>query len=174
MSLLSVVTAAYNEAENLRPLYERVARTLDGAGIAWELIVVDDHSQDGTFAVISELAAADPRVRGVRLSRNEGSHTAVLCAIEKASGDAVAQIAADLQHPPELLTELWKMWGGGAQVAWAVRRNRRPDVFARLFYAAMRHAAGIKDLAGADFTSWTGAWHGRWWSAAIGTPASWR
>jgi dolichol-phosphate mannosyltransferase len=151
MPLLSVVTAAYNEAENLRTLYERVAKTLDAAGIAWELIVVDDHSRDGTFAVLSELAAADGRVRGVRLSRNEGSHTAVLCALEKASGDCIAQVAADLQHPPEMLPELWKLWAGGAQVAWAVRRGARPGMGARLYYLAMRHAAGLKDLAGADF-----------------------
>ena len=153
MPLLSVATTAYNEAQNLPLLYERLVKALDGAGIPWELIVVDDHSRDATFAVISKLAAADRRVRGVRLSRNTGSHLAMMCALEKCSGDCVAQIAADLQHPPELLPELWKMWGQGAQVVWAARRSGESGVFAPLYYFLMRHVVGMKELPaeGADF-----------------------
>lgn len=157
MPLLSVITAAYNEEENLPLFYQRVAATLDGAGIPWELIVVDDHSRDNTFAVLCRMAASDARVRGMRLSRNVGSHTAVIPAIEKAAGDCIAHIASDLQHPPEMLPEMWARWQAGAQVVWVARAGR-PEGFitvalARLYYLLMRRVAGLRDMppGGADF-----------------------
>lgn len=156
--LLSVITTAYNERQNLPVLYERLSRALDEARIPWELIVVDDHSADGTFDVITEISARDARVRGVRLSRNVGSHSSIRCAIENARGACLVQIAADLQDPPEIIPELWRRWTSGAQIVWAVRRKRegeraRVTGFAKLYYFIMRHVVGLKELAatGADF-----------------------
>ncbi|MDH7487657.1 MAG: glycosyltransferase family 2 protein [Anaerolineae bacterium] len=156
--LLTVVTPAYNEAENLPILYERLRAVMQGLGLDWEWIIVDDHSADDTFAVVAEIARRDPRVRGIRLARNSGSHTAVTCGLHQARGDGAVVMAADLQDPPETLPELVAQWRAGAQVVWAVRARREGEklstlAFARLFYLLMRHVVGFRDMAasGADF-----------------------
>jgi len=157
-SLLSVVTPAYNEADNLPLLYERLARVLDPLGLNWEWVILDDHSNDGTFSVISDLASRDSRVRGVRFARNFGSHLAMTCGLREARGDCAAVIAADMQDPPEILPELLAKWLDGSQVVWAVRAHREGEKaskvgFARLYYFLMRHMVGMKEMpsTGADF-----------------------
>ena len=155
---LSIVTPAFNETENLKLLHERLASVLGPLDVDWEWIVVDDHSRDNTFAVISELAAADPRVRGLRLARNSGSHVAISCGLHHAQGDAAVIMAADLQDPPETLPDLLRAWQDGAQVVWAVRRSRPGEKmstvgFARLYYFLMRRVVGMREMpaTGADF-----------------------
>src|SRR5882724_11782128 len=93
--LLSVVTPAFNEAANLTTLHRRLSAVL--AGLDWEWIVIDDHSADDTFRVISKLAISDSRVRGFRLARNSGSHAAIACGLDRTQGDAAIVMAADLQ-----------------------------------------------------------------------------
>jgi dolichol-phosphate mannosyltransferase len=146
--MISIVTPAFREAENLPALYPRLAAAL--ADREWEWIVVDDHSPDATFAVISDLARSNPRVRGVRLARNTGSHAAILCGIELSRGRAVAVLSADLEDPPEVLAPLIEQWQQGWQVVWAVRARSR-GASSRLFQVTMRRLTGI-DLpsTGAD------------------------
>ena len=153
---LTVVTAAYNEADNLPVLYQRLVDVL-GEAANWEWVVVDDHSSDATFAVLAALGQRDARVRGVRLARNFGSHTAIICGLEHAQGDAAVVLAADLQDPPEVIPALIAEWRQGAQVVWAVRRQRPGDPvstvgFARLYYWIMRRIVGMPELPaeGAD------------------------
>ena len=154
---LSVLTPAFNEAGNLPHLYDQLAPALDRIGLDWEWIVVDDHSRDTTFDVLTELAARDARVRGVRLSRNSGSHIAISCGLQLASGDAAVIMAADLQDPPQTLQAMIERWRAGAQVVWAVRRTRSGEPshagFAALYYWVMRNPVGLKDIParGADF-----------------------
>jgi dolichol-phosphate mannosyltransferase len=157
-ALLSVVTPAYNEAQNLPLLYERLCRALGTLDLDWEWIVVDDHSSDRTLAVVAEIAGRDARVHGIRLARNSGSHTALTCGLHHARGNCAVVMAADLQDPPETVPALIAPWRQGAQVVWAVRAGREGETastrwLARLYYALMRHAAGIKDMpaTGADF-----------------------
>ncbi|MBA3271057.1 MAG: glycosyltransferase family 2 protein [Acidobacteria bacterium] len=144
---LSVVSPAFNESANLDDVHQHLRAALDGAGLDWEWIVVDDHSADDTFAVLTAIASADPRVRGLRLSRNSGSHTAIRCAIHYAAGDAIALVASDLQDPPQVLVRMWTEWERGAQVVWAVRGARPGGAvdskFARLYYWLMRRVAGL-------------------------------
>ena len=83
---VSVVTPAYNEAENLPLLYRELRNVLDGMPIDWEWLVVDDHSSDTTFGVLAELSQRDPRVRALRFARNSGSHLACTCGLQEASG----------------------------------------------------------------------------------------
>lgn len=148
--MLSVITPAFNEAANLPQLYERLVRTMAAVGGEWEWIIVDDHSRDDTFAVVSGLAARDARVRGLRLARNSGSHVAITCALHHASGDAAVMLAGDLQDPPEILSAMLARWRAGAQVVWAVRRQqpgeRRHANFASVYYWIMRHAVGMKEM----------------------------
>ncbi len=156
--LVSVVTPAYNEAENLFLLYDRLRATMDALAVDWEWVVVDDHSADATFAVIARLAERDPRVRGLRFARNFGAHTALTCGLHHARGDCVAALAADLQDPPEVIPELLEHWRAGVQVVWAARHRREGEKattvgFSRLYYWVMRTVVGMKEMpaTGADF-----------------------
>jgi glycosyltransferase involved in cell wall biosynthesis len=155
---LSLVTPAYNESDNLPQLYAAICGVLDPLAISWEWIVVDDHSPDTTFQAIEKISNQDARVRGIRLARNHGSHSAVRCAIARTTGEAVVILAADLQDPPELLPQLLAQWRNGSDVVWAVRANREGErkstlLFARLYYWLMRRAAGMEHVPadGADF-----------------------
>jgi dolichol-phosphate mannosyltransferase len=157
-ALLTVVTPAYNEAKNLPLLYERLVAVLDPLGLEWEWVVVDDHSSDETFGVLSELARADPRVRAVRLARNSGSHTAIAFGLHSARGSSAVLMAADLQDPPEVLPQLLAKWREGFQVVWAVRNRREGEKattvgFSRLYYFLMRRVVGMREMpaTGADF-----------------------
>ena len=155
---LSVVTPAFNEQTNLPRLHERLCATLDPLGVSWEWIVVDDHSSDSTFDAVRALMLKDPRVRGLRLSRNSGSHTAIRCGMNHAGGACAVIMAADIQDPPETLPRLLEQWKQGFQVVWAVREAREGETHAtrtcsRLYYFIMRHVVGIKEIpsTGADF-----------------------
>jgi dolichol-phosphate mannosyltransferase len=123
-TLISIVTPCYREAQNLPVLHARMKAALQDAGFDWEHIVVDDHSPDTTFEVAAALAAADPRVKVVRLARNSGAHLADYCGLELAQGDAGIVMAADLQDPPEIVPQLVERWRSGDQVVWACRRQR--------------------------------------------------
>lgn len=145
---LSIITPAFNEAGNLRDLHVRIAKAVDSLGLTFEWIVVDDGSRDATYDTLRQLAVEDPSVRGMRLSRNFGSHAAIACGLHAASGRAAVLLAADLQDPPELLAPLVDAWTGGAQIVWAVRRRRAGAQgsnlgFARVYYWLMRRVAGL-------------------------------
>ena len=155
--MISVITPAFNEAENLPALYARLVETMARLGVEWEWLVIDDHSRDDTFRVLQQLAAADPRVRGLRFARNAGSHVAIACGLHHAQGDAAVMMAADLQDPPETLGAMLARWRDGAQVVWAVRRQRPGDRshagFAAIYYWIMRKVVGLREMPsrGADF-----------------------
>lgn len=156
--VLSIITPAFNEEDNLGPLYRRLADTLNQLDIPWEWLIIDDHSTDNTMAVIRHLAGVDPRVRGFRFARNFGAHTAIMCGMQHARGSCAAIMAADLQDPPETLPDLLTKWEEGAQIVWAVRATREGEKrstvgFARLYYWLMRRFVGIKEMpaTGADF-----------------------
>ena len=150
--MISLITPAFNEGSNLPMLHERltsVFRQLD-----WEWIIVDDHSRDNTFEVIERLVAIDPRVRGIRLAHNSGSHLAFTCGLRHASGEVAALMVADLQDPPELLIQMLERWRSGVQVVWAVRRHQPGDGSGtQLYYWIMRNLVGMNDMpaTGADF-----------------------
>jgi glycosyltransferase involved in cell wall biosynthesis len=157
--MLSILTPAFNESSNLEALYARIVQTMAqiGAEGKWEWVIVDDHSRDDTFEVIDRLARADSHVRGIRLARNSGSHVAITCGLHHVRGQAAVMMASDLQDPPETLGALLERWRSGAQVVWAVRRERPGDPshagFAAVYYWIMRKVVGMTDMPerGADF-----------------------
>jgi len=155
--VISIITPAFNEAANLRSLHTRIVDAMTKLGVTWEWIVIDDHSRDETFAVLQQLSAGDPRVRGVRLARNSGSHVAIACGMHLAAGDAVIMMAGDLQDPPETIGAMLDRWSRGAQVVWAVRRSRPGDrshaSLAAIYYWIVRRVVGLRDMpaTGADF-----------------------
>lgn len=155
--LLSIITPAYNEEINLPLFYEHV-KTAVPQHLDWEWIIVDDHSNDNTFATASMLAASDCRVKAVRLSRNSGSHKAIYCGLQYSSGSAAVVMAADLQDPPEEIPRLLERRNDGFQIVWCARRKRHGEksanlMFSRFYYFLMRRMFNLKEMpaTGADF-----------------------
>ena len=106
-----IVIPVFNEADNLPTLYERVTKTMEGIGRSYELILVDDGSRDATEKILRDLWSKDGRIRKIRFLRNFGQHPAVIAGFERARGDFIVTLDADLQNPPEeipkLLEVLW-------------------------------------------------------------------
>lgn len=139
---------AFNEASNLAELHGELRSALESRGVSFTLLVVDDGSRDGTFDLVRQLAATDPRVRGLRLSRNFGHQEAISIGLQHARGRAVAVMDADLQDRPADLLRLLDRWRDGADVAYAVRRSRRESLPRRMAYRAFyRLLAGVADVA---------------------------
>jgi polyisoprenyl-phosphate glycosyltransferase len=146
-ALLSVVAPMHDEEGVVEPFHGRVTAALEGIPI--ELVIVDDGSRDGTPAALAGLAAADTRVKVITLSRNFGHQAALTAGLEHARGDVVVMLDGDLQDPPELIPELLDRWRQGADVVYAVRRERAGEtVFkrttARWFYRLFDRLADIE------------------------------
>jgi dolichol-phosphate mannosyltransferase len=147
--LLSVVAPMFEEEATVEPFLTRVRSAL--AGLTYEVILVDDGSQDGTAAAMAAAAAADPRVKVIALSRNFGHQPALTAGLDHARGDAIVMIDGDLQDPPELIPEMLERWSEGVDVVYAVREERLGEtVFkkttARWFYRVFRSLTKM-DLA---------------------------
>ena len=130
LGLLSVVAPVYNEQELIEEFYSRVCKAL--TGFAFELVLIDDGSSDGTAAILQRLASQDPRVHVVYLSRNFGHQTALTAGLDHARGDAVVMLDADLQDPPELIPRMVDHWRAGCDVVYAVREHREGESFFKL------------------------------------------
>lgn len=133
---VSVVVPCYNETAVLAALVERLSAAAAGWPCAMEVVLVDDGSTDGTWEAISAVHARDPRFKGVRLARNFGHQTALWSGLERAGGDLVAVLDADLQDPPELLPQFFREWEAGADVVYAVRTKRPEGFFKQAAYKA--------------------------------------
>lgn len=118
---LSVVVPLLNEEESLGQLVERLRQELDGLNLKWEIILVDDGSDDGTWAKIAALSQADPRIKGLSLSRNFGHQNALFAGLNYARGRAIVTMDGDLQHPPELVKELLAAWQEGYKIVETIR-----------------------------------------------------
>ena len=146
--LLSVVVPVFDEAQVLPLFHRRLAGAMQRLG-AWEVVYVDDGSQDETLRLLEALHAADPRVGVVSLSRNFGKEIATTAGLEHASGDAVIVIDADLQDPPEVIPELVAAWREGFDMVYAERRVRDGETWlktstAELFYRLMQHLGRVQ------------------------------
>ncbi len=133
---LSVVVPLYNEQENVPELYRRLTAAIEGLGIDYELVLVDDGSRDRTPAMIDELNARDPRVTVVHLSRNFGHQPAISAGIDIASGRAIVLMDGDLQDPPEVLGQFVARWREGFEVVYAIRTKRKENALKRFAYFA--------------------------------------
>jgi glycosyltransferase involved in cell wall biosynthesis len=138
--LISIVVPCYNEEAGLAELHRRLTTTC--AALApdydYEIVLVDDGSRDSTADRIEQLAADDPHVRGIMLSRNFGHQAALTAGIDHAEGHAVIVMDADLQHPPDLIPAFLEKWRQGFDIVYGFRRNRRPRLGYRLINALMK------------------------------------
>lgn len=113
---LSIVVPVWNEEETLAELYRRVTQVLEGLEDPYELVLVNDGSQDNSLAMIRDLHAYDSRVKYISLSRNFGHQVAITAGMDFASGEAVIVMDGDLQDPPELIPSLVAKWQEGFDV----------------------------------------------------------
>jgi polyisoprenyl-phosphate glycosyltransferase len=133
-TLLSVVAPVYNEEELIEKFVERACAAV--ADHPFELVLVNDGSSDATPQLLDRLAEADARVRVIHLSRNFGHQAALTAGLEHATGDVVAMIDADLQDPPELIPRMIDQWTTGADVVYAVRKQRDGETAFKLATAS--------------------------------------
>ena len=156
MSLLSIVLPAYNEEQNIANTAKVLGELLEQHGIDYELVFISDGSKDGTFERIKEESARNPRVRGAEFSRNFGKEAGIFAGLELTTGDAVIVMDCDLQHPPETLVEMYRLWEQGYEVVEGVKRSRGKEsaihrACAGLFYKMMSKAVKIDMSRASDF-----------------------
>ncbi len=152
--MLSVVIPAYNEQEMVPTAAREIGRALKQAGIAYELLFVDDGSKDNTWQEIRALSQTG--VRGVHFSRNFGKEAAIFAGLQHSKGDCVAVIDCDLQHPPEKLAEFYRRWEQGAEVVEGVKSDRGQEsglhrLSAKVFYALISRATKVDMSRASDF-----------------------
>ena len=157
-ALISVVVPVYNEAGGLRAFHERTTQALEAIPRArHELVYVDDGSEDESFQALRGFADADGRVRVVKLSRNFGHQIAITAGMDHARGDCCVVIDADLQDPPEVISDLVEAWHKGFDVVYGVRSARAGESRMKLataaaFYRLLRRIVGIEiPLDAGDF-----------------------
>jgi len=144
---LSCVVPAHNEAGNLPALLEALTRQLQAMAPRWEIVIVDDGSRDETVMALLPWLTR-PGVVCLQLSRNFGKEAALGAGLEHARGDVVFTLDADLQHPVELLPQMLQVWRDGADMVYAVRRDRRGEsavkrLGTRMFYALLKFGSSI-------------------------------
>lgn len=154
--LVSIVVPVYNEGAHIRNSMAYVEKLCDDASIPYELVLVDDGSRDNSWEEMQSMAKENPHVTAVRLSRNFGKEPALCAGLDIARGDAVIVMDADLQHPPEYIPEMVRLWKEGAEVVEGVKSSRGKEkkiyrFCAKLFYGAINKATGIDFDNASDF-----------------------
>jgi dolichol-phosphate mannosyltransferase len=134
---ISVIAPVFNEVQSLPEFYRRVRQVLDGLGVRWELLLVDDGSTDGSTDLIRQLAREDARVRALIFARNFGHQLAVTAGLDHCRGRAAIIIDSDLQDPPEVMADLIARWREGYEVVYAVRAEREGETWFKLFTASL-------------------------------------
>ncbi len=154
--MLSIIVPAYNEEKMAPAAAEVISRIMDEAGIDFELLLVDDGSKDNTWQEIQRASEKDARVVGLHFSRNFGKEAAMFAGLERAAGDCCAVIDCDLQHPPEKLVEMYRLWEQGYEVIEGVKEDRGQEsalhrFAAKSFYGLISGATGMDMSSSSDF-----------------------
>lgn len=152
--MLSVVIPVYNEEAVLEKTASVIRSVLSDAAIGCEILFVDDGSKDATWEKITALSASGG-VRGVRFSRNFGKEAAILAGLSAAKGDCCVVIDSDLQHPPEKIVEMYRLWEQGYEIegrkASRGAESHAHGLAARAFYSLISRATGIDMANASDF-----------------------
>lgn len=139
--MISVISPIYNEEENIAELCERIVRALKTAKHDFEILLVENGSTDGSLGVIKKLRQKNKRIRYISLSRNFGHQGGILAGLAHAKGDAVISMDGDLQHPPEMIPEMIRLWEAGSDVVYTVKEKAAHDDWrslpSRAFYRLM-------------------------------------
>ena len=154
--MLSVILPSYNEEKMIPVAAETLAGILDAAKIPFELLFINDGSKDGTWNEICRAREKDSRVCGVCFSRNFGKEAAMFAGLEKARGDCCVVLDCDLQHPPEKIVEMYRLWEQGYEVVEGIKHDRGEETglhrfAANTFYGIISKATGIDMASSSDF-----------------------
>jgi len=154
--MLSVIIPAYNEEEMIKKTSETISGILDGENIDFELLFINDGSSDNTWKAITEEAVRNKRVKGVCFSRNFGKESAVFAGIAEATGDCCVVLDCDLQHPPEKIVEMYRLWEQGYEIVEGVKTSRGKEsamhsFAAKSFYNIMSDAVGFDMSRASDY-----------------------
>lgn len=156
MALLSIVLPAYNEEQNIANTANVLAELLEKNEIEYELVFVSDGSKDATFAEIQKAAQENSHIKGAEFSRNFGKEAGIFAGLELTTGDAVIVMDCDLQHPPQVIPQMWKLWQEGAEVVEGIKQSRGREslgykLSAGLFYKIMSKLIKMDMNASSDF-----------------------
>ena len=153
---VTVILPAYNEEKMIRIAADTISGILDDAQIPFELLFVDDGSKDSTWSEIQASVRRDPRIRGLHFSRNFGKEAAMFAGLEKATGACCVVLDCDLQHPPEKIIEMYRLWEEGYEVVEGIKSDRGEEsIFHRFaskrFYDLISKATGMDMASSSDF-----------------------
>lgn len=142
MALLSIIIPSFNEEANIANTAKRLGDILKEERIPYELIFMSDGSRDNTFAEIEKAAANDAHIKGYEFSRNFGKEAAIFAGLKCATGSCAVVIDCDLQHPPEVIPEMFRLWKEGYDVVEGIKSSRGNEsflhkAFANTFYGIM-------------------------------------
>ena len=154
--LLSIILPAFNEQDNIPRTFETISNILDTASIPYEIIFVDDGSKDLTYQNIQALSSGHPQVKGICFSRNFGKESAIFAGLEASQGDCCLIMDCDLQHPAELIPDMYRLWQDGYEVVEGVKASRGKEnplhtLSANCFYHLISKASGVDISKASDF-----------------------
>ena len=154
--MLSIILPSYNEEKMIPIAAKRLGEILSPEAIDYELVFVDDGSRDTTWQQIQDVAKTDSHVVGVHFSRNFGKEAAMFAGLEEAKGDCCVVIDCDLQHPPEKIVEMYRLWEQGYEVVEGIKEDRGEEsgmhsFAANSFYGIISKLTGIDMGSSSDF-----------------------
>ena len=154
--MLSVIIPAYNEDKCIKYAYEAIYCLLEENNIEGEFIFVDDGSTDNTYKVINELSMEKENITGLHFSRNFGKESAISAGLAAATGSCAVVIDCDLQHPPEKIIEMYRLWEQGYEIVEGIKRERGQEkkmysMGAKFFYSIISRMAGFDMANSSDF-----------------------
>ena len=154
--LLSIILPAYNEQDNIVHTFTVISSLLSAKSIPFEILFVDDGSYDLTYQQIQTLSTEHPEVKGISFSRNFGKESAIFAGLEAASGDCCLIMDCDLQHPAEIITEMYRLWQDGYEVVEGIKTSRGKEsklhtLCAGTFYRIISKATGVDMSKASDF-----------------------
>lgn len=157
MKTISLIVPAYNEEANIKAFYDEICRVMKEIPDAdFELMFVDDGSKDNTYSEIQKLHEKDQRVKCISFSRNFGKEAALFSGIRGVTGDCAVILDADLQHPPKVILDMYKLWSEGYEVIEGVKTDRGKEsvfhkLFTNIFYGMISHAVGMDMANSSDY-----------------------
>ena len=154
--MLSVILPSYNEEKMIPVAAYTISGILERENIDFELLFIDDGSKDATWENITRVAEKNAHVVGVHFSRNFGKEAAMFAGLEKATGDCCVVLDCDLQHPPEKIVEMYRLWEDGYEVVEGIKEDRGEEsglhkFAANSFYGLISRATGMDMSSSSDF-----------------------
>lgn len=156
MALLSIVLPSYNEEQNIANTAKVLSDLLEQEKIDYELVFISDGSKDATYEEIQKATESNPRIKGAKFSRNFGKEASIFAGLRLTTGDAVIVMDCDLQHPPQTIPIMWKLWQEGYEVIEGVKSDRGKEslgykMSAGIFYKVMSKLIKMDMNASSDY-----------------------